>query len=215
MHVIAVLALTTTLVLRTGDRITVTGPVTEQNGMVVFRSGSALYSIAADEVDADATKAANQVAAETAAAPPRKLKVSAEERNRLLRDLEQNHEGVPAQENLAWTRPTLEAAHSEETAHHDEEWNWRHQAQAYEEQVHQAVENLAMLKDKAVQLRDQIRDFLSLGYRPGQFTYQTMQLQVIEDQIPYAELDVKRAERAYDQFRDNARKQGVMPGWLR
>jgi len=35
------------------------------------------------------------------------------------------------------------------------------------------------------------------------------------DQIPAAELEVTRAERANAQFRDDARKQGILPGWLR
>ena len=41
------------------------------------------------------------------------------------------------------------------------------------------------------------------------------QLAYAEDSIPNAALSVQRAQRAYDQFRDDARRQGVMPGWLR
>ena len=33
--------------------------------------------------------------------------------------------------------------------------------------------------------------------------------------IPSAQLEVQRAEREYDQFRDEARRRGVIPGWLR
>jgi len=68
---------------------------------------------------------------------------------------------------------------------------------------------------RAAQLRSRIAGFLSLGYKPNQFSYDTAVLQTTLEQIPYAELEVTRAERAYTQFRDDARRQGVMPGWLR
>ncbi|HYU24176.1 MAG TPA: hypothetical protein VEO74_03155, partial [Thermoanaerobaculia bacterium] len=60
-----------------------------------------------------------------------------------------------------------------------------------------------------------IAGLLSLGYKPRQFTYDSTQLEATLAQIPRAELDVERAERAYAQFKENARRQGILPGWLR
>ena len=37
----------------------------------------------------------------------------------------------------------------------------------------------------------------------------------LEEIFPAADVDVQRAQRAYDQFREDARRQGVLPGWLR
>jgi len=88
-------------------------------------------------------------------------------------------------------------------------------ARGYQETLRQSEENLQLLVDRVDQLRAQIAGFLSLGYKPNQFSYQTTQLQYTLDRIPQAELEVQRARRAYDQFRDDARKEGVLPGWLR
>ena len=68
---------------------------------------------------------------------------------------------------------------------------------------------------RAAELRAQISGFLSLGYKPNQFSYQTTQLAYMQEQIPGAELQIQRAQRLYEQFRDDARRQGVIPGWLR
>ena len=140
----------------------------------------------------------------------RKLKVSAAERDRLLRELEQNHSGGPVQAlNLEKVVEPREAADK------GDEWSWRNAARAHEEAIRRAKENVALLRDRAQLLKRQIEQFVALGYRSHQFTYQSSELQVTLDQIPAAELEVTRAERANAQFRDDARKQGIMPGWLR
>src|ERR1700716_672374 len=86
---------TTTLVLRTGERIGVDGTVRVDGGQVLFRSGGSLYSIPAAEVDLEASRATETPAPVRVEAGP-KLRVSPEERERLLRDLEQNHSGTAA-----------------------------------------------------------------------------------------------------------------------
>jgi hypothetical protein len=209
MYFAALMLLASTLVLRTGERIVVDGPVTERNGVVIFRSGGALYSMPAFEVDETATKAANEVADQP---PARRLKVSSAERDRLLKELERNHSGQAPTEQR-WETAALPAPREE--ANSSEEWNWRQRARGYEEAVRQAKENLDLLLDRADQLRSEISGLLSLGWKPESFTYQSTQLAYTQAAIPGAQLAVTRAERAYDQFRDDARRQGVMPGWLR
>jgi hypothetical protein len=137
-----------------------------------------------------------------------KLKVTQAERQRLIAELEQNHTG---QEAPPLRLADLPPAEPKNTA---EEWSWRNRAKAYEEGIRRA-ENLDLLQQKADALRSHIAGLLSLGYKPAQFSYDATSLQYTVDQIPYAELAVTRAERAYDDFRDEARVKGIMPGWLR
>lgn len=144
---------------------------------------------------------------------PGRLRVSPEEKQRLLKELEENHSGtpgLPASINLS-PGPTPE----ERAQMTQDEWSWRRQARAYEESIRRAQENVDLLRDKAAALRAHIGGLLSLGYKPAQFSYDTTQLAYTEEQIPAAELEVQRAQRAYDEFRDQARRMGVPPGWIR
>jgi hypothetical protein len=216
MNVLALLLLTAltiptpTLVFRGGKRVDVDGSVRVDQGRVIFRSGGALYSVPEGEVDLTATRDAgtiNVVKADTTM----RLKVSEAERIRLLKELEQNHNGTPSTATL----PPLPAVDREQPAPPGDEWTWRRDAQNYEESIRRAHEELDLLTTKAEQLKAHIAGLLSLGYAPRQFTYDSTQLQNTIEQIPYAELEVQRAERAYAQFRENARRQGILPGWLR
>ena len=217
MNFAALLLLTVSvLILRTGERIDVQGAIRQENAQVLFRAaGGVLYSIPLSEIDIEATREANERLAEPPANPKR-LKVPPEERDRLLRELENNHAGTPApRDQLSLEGLTAPKSRAEKAADEKEEWEWRRSARSYEEALRRAQENLQMLVDRVERLQGEIRGLLSLGYKPEEFTYQTSMLQYTLQQIPYAELDVRRAERALDQFRDDARRQGVMPGWLR
>jgi hypothetical protein len=207
------------ILLRSGHRLEVVGAVTEKNGQLLFRvEGGSLYSIPLTEVDVEATIAAAQPPAViVAAAPtaPARLKVSDEERKRLLKDLEANHSGKPAPASPPPTSTAPPPPDPARQLQNPEEWAWRTRARGFDEGVRQAEENLQLLTKRAEQLRSQISGFLSLGFNPRQFTYQTTQLQYVQEQIPIAQLEVQRAKRAQEQFREDARKQGILPGWLR
>lgn len=138
-----------------------------------------------------------------------KLKVTDAERQRLIAALEQNHSGQAAAPLRLADLPPAEPRNT------DEEWSWRNRAKTYEEAIRQAKENLDLLQQKAGALRSHIAGLLSLGYKPNQFSYDASVLEGTVDQIPYAELAVTRAERAYDEFREEARVKGITPGWLR
>jgi hypothetical protein len=202
--------LTTTLVLRNGTRFDVDGPIREEQGRIIFRTAGSLYSIPLGDVDLDATRAAVTKMVIVTNDADRKLKVSAAERDRLLRELEQNHSGKRAEE------VKLEkVAEPREAPEKGDEWSWRAAARTHEEAVRRAKEDADLLRDRAAALKHQIEQFVALGYRANQFTYQSSELQLTLDQIPAAELAITRAQRAFDQFREDARKQGIMPGWLR
>jgi hypothetical protein len=207
---------TQVLILKSGARLSVDGgSVSEHDGRVIFRSGGALYSLSSNEVDFDATRAAASVAEVRPGSDKARIKVSDAEKQRLLRELEQNHRGSPAAlPHVELPRdPAADQTPAEKSS--SEEWSWRRQARAHEEEIRQAKEALQLLQDKAERLRSEITSFLSLGYKPSQFTYQTGELQYTLDAMPQAELTVQRAERSYSEFRDDARRLGVLPGWLR
>lgn len=221
MHPLAILLLTaaistarpiptTTLILHNGTRFDVDGPIREEQDRIIFRTGGSLYSIPLGDVDLDATRAAVTRMVIVTNDGDRKLKVSAAERDRLLRELEQNHSGKPAEE-----LKLEKVAEPRESPDKGDEWSWRTAARVHEEAVRRAKENADLLRDRAEALKHQIEQFVAIGYHPNQFTYQTSELQLTLDQIPAAELEITRAQRAFDQFREDARKQGIMPGWLR
>ena len=202
----------TTLILRSGARFDVEGPIREEQGRVMFRTGGMLYSIPMSDVDLDATRAAVTSPVVVTGDSDKKLKVSAAERDRLLRELEQNHTGKPA---AALVLSGVAEPHDGSDAGRGDEWSWRAAARAHEEAVRRATENVELLRSRAAALKHQIEQFFALGYRANQFTYQSSELQLTVDQMPAAELEVVRAQRANDQFRDDARRQGITPGWLR
>jgi hypothetical protein len=212
---ILLLIISSVLVLRTGERIDIVGAAREENGRVLFRvAGGALYSIPLHEVDAEATRSASMAQPEPEEAQKR-LRVSPETRDRLLRELEKNHSGQPAPRSRLLETPPPLRTEQEIAAEQRSEWEWRQQARGYDEQLRYAEEGLQLLIDRAERLRGEIHGFLSLGFDPRQFTYQTTLLYYTLEQVPGAELSVKRAQRARDQFHEDARRQGVLPGWLR
>jgi hypothetical protein len=205
-------AITTTLILRNGTRFEVEGPIREEQARIIFRTEGKLYSIPLADVDMDATRAAVTKAVVVTSDSGKKLKVSATERERLLRELEQNHTGKPssaaAGDHLPEPREVAEPSNRDE-------WSWRLAARAHEEAIRRAKEDVELLRTRESALKEQIQQFFALGYRAKQFTYQSTELEITQAQLPAAELEVTRAQRENDQFREDARKQGIMPGWLR
>jgi hypothetical protein len=212
---VLLLTLTSTLVLRSGDRIAIEGKPVEKDGVIMFRAAGVLYSMPTSEVDRLVTEEPAVTPAPSSAEKSEALRrrpVAEEERKRLLAELEKNHGGTPPpppplQEPL----PTPFEAKEQKR----EESAWRHEARAHEETIRRANEELDLLETRVSELREKIRFLAAQGYKPHQFTYDTSQLELTLNQLPYARLEVTRAVRAFDQFREDARREGVMPGWLR
>lgn len=202
------------LVLRSGERIDLGGKAREEKGRVIFRSASGtLFSLPLEEIDLDATAAAAAHPLVAHADTTLRLKASEEQRKRLISDLENNHAGKPRE--LEPVHPSAPPDPVTQATKADEEWSWRNRAKSYQEAIRRAQENRDLLAQKAEALRSHIASLLSLGYKPTQFSYDATVLQHTIEQIPYAELDVTRAERAYADFQEEARQRGVLPGWLR
>ncbi|HEU4887951.1 MAG TPA: hypothetical protein VFV49_08700 [Thermoanaerobaculia bacterium] len=215
---ILLLVLNSTLVLHSGDRIAVEGKPVEKDGVLTFRSGGKLYSLPASEVvrieEAEAPDAPEKPVVIEAKKPQplRRRPVSEEERKRLLAELEKNHGGT-----APLPPPTLPPAPTREEARElkREESSWRREARFHEEAVRRAREEVELLENRALDLQSKIQFLVAQGYKPKQFTYDTTQLEQTLAQLPYARLEVTRALRAQDQFLEDARREGVLPGWLR
>jgi type IV secretory pathway VirB10-like protein len=149
-----------------------------------------------------------------------RLRVSAEERDRLLAELAKS-KGKPAPP--APVRPPVVTAPAPAPPPTDpepadtraEERYWRERSRALEETVRQAHEDLEFLQKREQNLQDEILGLLSRGYRANQFSLQVFKLDRTRDAIEETKLDVARAERALQQFREDARREGILPGWLR
>jgi hypothetical protein len=221
MNAIALLlALTSLLVLRSGESLVVQGEVREENGVVLFRSGGVLYSLPADEIEritpVDAVREVPRAVAKTEREQEtRPFRLSEDERRRLIAELERNRSGTPAPPQKILESPPPPPSRQEIAAQANEELSWRRQARAHEEAVLRAQENLELLEMRVEELQSKILSLISLGYKAHQFSYDTTQLVRTRERIPYARLEVQRAERALAQFREDARRQGVLPGWLR
>jgi hypothetical protein len=218
---VLLLTLTSTLVLRSGERIPVEGAVREERGVVTFRSNGRLYSMPRTEIDRiEKEEEAKPAPAPVEVKDPKstksrpRLAVSEEERKRLLAELEKNHGGVAREVPIVREIPPPPSPEEAKEQRADEN-EWRRRAREHEEAVRRATEDLELLETRVAELQEQIQGFLSLGYKPRQFSYQTTELERNREQLPYARLELKRAQRAHDEFREDARKQGILPGWLR
>lgn len=220
MHtLLLLLTVASTLVLRSGDRIAVDGPIREEKGVITFRSGGVLYSMPASEIDRieklEQTAVSAPVSKPAAEVTPaqKRLPLSEAERKKVLEKLEKNHAGGPPSQKKIQPAPVPTAVEVAERTR--DEWAWRREARGYEENLQRAQEELDLLENRVRELQAQIHFFFARGFKPHQFTYQTSELVITQERIPYARLEVERAQRALDQFREDARRQGVLPGWLR
>lgn len=207
------------LILRTGEQIPIRGDITVSGGVVLFESeGGTLYSIPTHEIDFEATdQLARLEQSGSLAPPPRSLRVSEEEKQRLLREISENHRGVPTpSQDWESAKPEPARTRAEDTPKQSQdEWHWKNLARQHEESLRAADEELTLLVKTESDLERQVLGFLSLGYQPNQFSYQVLRLQTTRDSMDRARLEVERARRRLDQFRDDARRQGILPGWLR
>lgn len=227
MNALALL-LASTLVLHSGDKIAVEGTPVEKDGVYTFRSEGKLFSLPASEVlrVESATPKVEAEAKPTVAAPAEEEKekkkpakgrrpVSEEERKRLLAELEKNHSGTPAPPSQKLPALPPPPTREEVKEQKNDEAYWRSKARSYDEAVRRATEELELLENRVSELEMKINGFIAQGFKPNQFSYDTTLLHKTKEQIPYARLEVTRAVRASEQFREDARREGIMPGWLR
>lgn len=210
------------LVLRSGHRMAVEGEVNLQQGKVVFRHPSGvLYSLPLAEVDIVATERANHHVVESEAWRERevpetesplsgRLRVSKAEKERLLRELEKSR-GTPVVRKIE-PAPVVEEV---EVRDRSEEMAWRAASKRLEEQVRSLADRVQMLRDRIEYLEDQIRTFIGMGMPGDQYGGNMIQLQDSRAMLEEAELALASAQRELEDFRETARRAGILPGWLR
>jgi hypothetical protein len=241
--ILAVTAVATpneTIALRSGEQIPLSGGVTLDGSRAVFRhADGTLYSIPIAEIDIATTEspairpvtperartaAEDKVleeliqAAQARSISSRTLVVSDEEKQRLLVELRKSR-GNPVPDRpyvpLTTAETASPAGETLTVSQKSDEWYWREKARGFQEQVRRRREDLQMLIEKERNLSDEILGLLSLGYKGDQFSYQVLSLARTRDSIPQSRLELERAERALAQFMDDARRQSILPGWLR
>lgn len=208
------------LVLRAGNTISVDGALTRNGNRVIFRSGGTLYSLPIDEIDVVATnereESRRNEANRTAEDRVVRLKKGAAEREKIFAELnDTGKDSPPAPEVRPLPKPSPESEARRREEERREEHYWRQEARAYGDAVERATEELAYLIEREQKLEDEIILLMSLGYTPKDFSLNVYQLDRTRDAIERMKLEVARAQRAFDRFRDDARKAGALPGWLR
>jgi hypothetical protein len=202
-----------TIVLRSGDRIVAEGDIREDRGVVIFRSNGALYSIRTEEIEKilPGTES-NQSEPEEEV---RRLRTDPETTRKLIAGIEQNRSAPPIPLPAVLERPPAPPTQAEVEQQKRDENEWRRQARAHEEAILRAREELALLEQEIAALEREIQTLFALGYKPRQFTHETTRLERLRERLPRARLEIERAERAWANFREDARRQGILPGWLR
>ena len=219
----ALLLLAATLVLRSGDRLPLDAPAKQANGKVTFRSGGTLYSLPAEEVarieeDTKSTTGNTKWRTGNPACPDRqdclsstqpavRLKVSDEERKRLIEKLEKNHSGTAPEPIAALPdEPKTSSAAKADAAN-----AYRERERTYEAAIETAKQNLAAAEEQAAALERKIISLIGMGYDPDSFTYDSMQLERARAAIPRARAEIERAEKTFVEFKEAARKSGLRP----
>ncbi|MHB0970464.1 MAG: hypothetical protein ACYC7A_17910 [Thermoanaerobaculia bacterium] len=208
------------LVLRTGERIAISGEPRRDGDTIVFRSRSgALYSIAASDVDEKATLAAAETLQDTSTRSvlPKRLKGDAATKKRLLADLSKSRGTPVAPPPLPPPSAPGDAAAdaAKEKALAAEEETWRRNARALDERVASAEARVEYLAEREKAVNDEILAMLALGHPQEHLGLQVRDLQDTKSFLEQARRDLEAAKQERARFQDDARRQGILPGWLR
>jgi hypothetical protein len=216
------------IVLRSGAVMNVTEVVRLERGRVIVAGADgALFSIRLSDIDVEATDARLQADGKpdgTRDAPrqpatderedlPRKLPVSEDEKRRILAEMEKrSHTGrASPQPTYAEEEPDLKVAVRGKS---DEE-EWRRRSRAHRDAVERAQRELDLAIRQERQLNDVVLFLAGRSGDASNYGYLVHQLQDVRSMIPRLRISLEQAERAWQRFQDDARRQGVLPGWLR
>lgn len=213
------------IVLLNGAVIEVDDLVRVERGRLIYAGpDGVLYSIRLTDIDVEETDArlpANRKPKRSAPEPaqevsrsslPRDLPVSEEEKRRILEEMEsKSHTGRPRNPEAEPAEADLEIAVEGETG----EWEWRAAARRFNAAIGEAKERLASARQREKELNDLLLFFSGASGDATNYSYLMYQLSDLRSLIPRLENDVRRAERERLQFLDDARRQGIPPGWLR
>lgn len=198
------------------------GPVTIEEGKVLFHlANGTLVSMPSKEIDLDATRALASTAPlrrPMPAAERKRLRVSVDEKQRLLANLQKSRAGASvSRKSLPAPLPaSLDTTDMDvEVEARGDERYWKSTSRELRENVKRATEEVQWLEAREQRLGDELLALRAYGYDSRHFSDRVFELQDTRDAIEGAKLDIARAKRELAQFQDDARKQGILPGWLR
>lgn len=213
-----------TLVLRNGaGTIPIREIVAVRDGRVLYRDRSGvLYSIPAKDVDLDASadsklgSATDETKPSSAKTPrARPLALTPEERERLVREFERTARPgkPPAPIETADSTTETRPATKKKTSHGEE--YWRSRSLRLQASVQRATKALADAKQHEQDLTDQLLFFAGTSGDATKYSYLVKELADTRDRIPRLQKAVESAQSDLEAFMDEARRQNVLPGWLR
>jgi len=218
------LLLATILTLDGGSRIE--GEIIERaNGRVVVKTASGLlYSLSETSIRSEiSTPAPAQPVKKTPPRPPErasrlpelKIRVADAEKKRLLAELSKNHSGKNAPKQ-SWEidKPRPVEEKFEVTEKSDESY-WREESRKRVEAVRQATEQLELMTRREREIEDTVRMMLLSGVNPDHLGHQMNALNDTRTMREQARLEIGRAQRDLTALQEDARREGILPGWLR
>lgn len=207
------------LVFTSGTEIAVCGNPDLSTETVIFSSADGrLYSVARGEIAGlkDSNDQSRSMSVPKDEEASRSFSVTTAEKQRLLESLEKSRgTPVPRQKEPPAPASDLRPDREIEVSGGSDERLWRERARAADERLLRAREELDLLRRRERKLEDELLGLRALGFRDNQFSYQIFQLQLTRDSMDRALLEIQRAERARFQLMEDARKEGILPGWLR
>ena len=220
-------ATVTTIELRSGEIIAADGVVEQQGSRTVFRVGTRAFSLASEEiVSLEVHEAVPTAAPEPAlprteaihvsAVPPRTstLNVDRQTAERVLNAIQPATEGTGRDQRALPAPVTFPPPSPDEPDPGDEHY-WRERWRQAQDGVADARQDLEWLRARERRLNDEILSLIALGYHESQMGRQAWQLQNTRDEIERAALRIQRAERELTRVRNDARREGAPPAWLR
>ena len=215
------------LVLHDGGTIPIREIVVVENDRLLYRDAlGTLYSIPLHEVDLEGTTdphrkpvtRRSQAVSTTDRKPPLPaLRVSAEEKERILHDLEKNaRQAVPLERS---TEPQSAKGPLDDlerpTEAVEDESEWREQARRLRNRIDDSRSSLEEARRRERELNDFILFVAGSSGNADGYARYVAELADVRENIPRLETALKRAEEAYSSFTELARRRGILPGWLR
>ncbi len=138
---------------------------------------------------------------------PRKERVIT---NKTLREIKRNISIMGSEEEIKEESKTESVEEKSAVEVKDEKY-WRNLKKEMEAKIDQAIEKVKDLKEK---LNDLYRDFYATDDPARR---DSIQVQIVETtrKVEEAEEELEKAKKNFEDFKERARKEGALPGWLR
>ncbi len=130
--------------------------------------------------------------------------------NKTLREIKRNISIMGREEEIK-EESQIESLEEKSAVEVKDEKYWRNLKKEMEEKIDQAIKKVKDLKEK---LNDLYRDFYATEDPARR---DSIQVQIVETtrKVEEAEEELEKAKKDFEDFKERARKEGALPGWLR